>query len=51
MPATMRKLPGKNKWRVTHNGKISAKETSKENAEKQVRLLNGVAHGMKVRSR
>ena len=39
----MRKLPNKNRWRVTDNkGKIHAKSTSKKKAEAQVRLLNSL---------
>lgn len=49
MPARTRKLPGKSKWRVTNDGKVTAKATTKKNAEKQVRLLRGVEHGMKPR--
>jgi hypothetical protein len=51
MPVKVRKLPGKSKWRVTHGGKVSAKATSKTKAEKQARLLRGVSHGMKLRSK
>lgn len=49
MPVTMRKLPHKNKYRVYDKGKVVAKATTKEKAEKQVRLLRGIAHGMKPR--
>jgi hypothetical protein len=52
MPVKMRKLPNKNKWRVyDKQGHIHAKSTSKPNAQKQIRLLNGLAHGMKLRVR
>ncbi len=52
MPATMRKLPGRNLYRVTDNkGKVHAKATTKSKAEAQIRLLNGVSHGMVVRNK
>lgn len=40
MPGKIRKLPGRNKYRVYWGNKVTAKETSKSNAEKQLRLLN-----------
>jgi hypothetical protein len=45
----LRKLPNKNKWRVYDGNKISSKGTTKVKAEKQARLLRGIAHGMKVK--
>ena len=43
MPAHMRKLPKKNKWRVTDNkGKVHAFGTTKKKAQAQVRLLNSL---------
>jgi hypothetical protein len=42
MPAHMRKIRNKNRWRVTDiNGRVHAKSTSKRKAEAQVRILNG----------
>ena len=46
MPVRIRKVDG---YKVTHGGKVSAKNTTKEKAEGQVRLLRGVEHGMVVR--
>jgi len=51
MPVKMRKLPNKNKWRVYEGDKVVAKGTTKKKAEKQVRLLRGIAHGMKPRKK
>jgi len=51
MPVKIRKLPNKNRWRVYDGKRIAAKSTSKKNAERQARLLRGVAHGMKVRKK
>lgn len=43
MPAHMRKIRGKMRWRVTDNkGKIHAKSTTKKKAEAQVRILNNL---------
>jgi len=38
-------------YRVVNSdtGEVKAKSTTKEDAEKQVRLLHGVEHGMKPR--
>lgn len=47
MVVKMRKLPNSNKYRVYDGNKVAAKRTSKKNAERQVRLLRGVAHGFK----
>ena len=49
MPVTMRKLPGKMKYRVYDGKKVAAKSTTKKKAEAQVRLLRGISHGMQVR--
>jgi hypothetical protein len=49
MPAYMRKLPGKRKYRVYDGNKVVAKATSKKNAESQIRLLRGIKHGLKPR--
>ena len=47
MPAHLRKLPGKNLYRVKDaEGRIHSYGTTKKRAKAQVRLLNGVAHGM-----
>lgn len=51
MPAKMRKLPNSMKYRVYDGDKIVAKRTTKKKAERQVRLLRGIAHGMKPRSK
>lgn len=51
MPVSMRKLPGQNKWRVYDGDRIVAKGTTKTKAEKQMRLLNGLAHGMQLRKK
>jgi hypothetical protein len=48
MPVKMRKLPGKNKYRVYDGNMVASKETTKVKAMKQVRLLRGISHGMKV---
>lgn len=47
----MRKLPNKNRWRVYDGSKIAARSTSKKKAMRQVRLLHGVSHGMKLKER
>ncbi len=41
-PVKVKKIDG---YKVTHGGKVSAKNTTKTKAEKQARLLRGVAHG------
>lgn len=52
MPAMMRKLPKQNRYRVFDSkGHIHAKSTTKRKAEAQIRLLNGVRHGMVTRKR
>jgi len=43
-PVKIRKVDG---YKVTHGGKVSAKSTTKEKAQKQANLLRGVAHGWK----
>ena len=42
MPVKIKRVNG---YRVSHGGKVSAKETTKENAEAQARLLRGIEHG------
>lgn len=50
MPAKIRKLPGKKKYEVIDNeGHHHSFSTTKLKAEAQVRLLNGISHGMKLR--
>ncbi|MCK4255672.1 hypothetical protein KAX35_02185 [candidate division WOR-3 bacterium] len=44
MPVKITKVKG---HRVSHGGKVSAKSTTKEKAEKQANLLRAVAHGWK----
>lgn len=44
MPERIRKLP-KGGYRVSTPGGVTAKQTTKANAEAQVRLLRGVEHG------
>lgn len=44
MPVRVTKVDG---FRVTHGGKVSAKNTTKEKAEKQANLLRAVRHGWK----
>jgi hypothetical protein len=51
MSVRIRKLPNKSKWRVYDGDKVSSKGTTKIKAEKQARLLRGVAHGMKLRNK
>lgn len=46
MPARMRKLPNKNRYRVYDGDRVTARSTTKKKAERQIRLLRGVAHGM-----
>ena len=48
MPVIIRKNKD-GSYSVHHGGKTSAKKTTKEKAEGQKRLLQGVAHGMKVK--
>lgn len=47
MPYKIRKLPGKNSYRVvnTESGKVKAYNTTKENAVKQLRLLYAIEKG------
>jgi len=42
MPARIKKVDG---YQVKHGGKVSAKSTTKEKAESQRRLLEGIRHG------
>lgn len=44
MPVRTRKVNG---FRVTHNGKVSAKRTTKTKAERQANLLRAVRRGWK----
>jgi hypothetical protein len=46
MPYVMRKLPGREMYRVTNKktGEVHCKECTKANAIKQIRLLNYVEH-------
>lgn len=44
MPVKIKKVDG---YRVTHDGKVSAKKTTKAKAQAQANLLRGVAHGWK----
>lgn len=44
MPVKIRKVDG---YRVTHGGKVSAKSTTQEKAERQANLLRGIEHGWK----
>lgn len=48
-PVRMRKLPSKLRWRVRDGSRVTAKSTTKRNAQRQVNLLRGVAHGMRLR--
>lgn len=51
MPIKIRKLPGKNKFRVYEGSHISAKGTSWTKALKQRNLLQGLKHGWKPSKR
>lgn len=42
-PVKVKKVRGG--YRVTDAGKVTAKRTTKRNAQRQARLLRGVAHG------
>lgn len=44
MPVKIKRVDG---YRVSHGGKVSAKNTTKAKAKKQANLLRGVAHGWK----
>ena len=48
-PVTVRKLPGKSRYRVYDAGRVTARSTTKKKAQAQARLLRGVAHGMTPR--
>lgn len=39
------------RYRVTHNGIVSARRTTKAKARRQANLLRGVAHGWKPTGR
>ena len=49
MPYHMRKLPNKNLYRVYNKDtkKVHSKATTKENATKQIRLMNAIDHNPK----
>lgn len=50
MPVKVRKLPRKgNHYRVYDGKKVVAKDTTKEKADAQVRLLLGISHGMRLK--
>jgi len=51
MPIKIRKLPGRNRYRVYDGKRIVAYSTTKRKAQRQVRLLRGVKHGMVPKSR
>lgn len=44
MPVRVKKVNG---YKVTHGGKVSAKNTTKPKAQGQANLLRAVAHGWK----
>lgn len=48
-PVKLRKLPGRERYRVYEGGKIRAKSTTKKKAKAQVKFLRGLSHGMKPR--
>jgi hypothetical protein len=51
MPVRMKKLPGKtNKYRVYDGDRVAAYATTKTKAERQVRLLRAIAHGLVPRN-
>jgi hypothetical protein len=50
MPYALEKVGGKFKVINKDSGKVHAKGTSSKNAKKQMRLLQGIEHGMKLRS-
>jgi len=50
-PIKIRKLLNKNRYRVSDTKHIHAKSTTKKKAEAQARLLRGVSHGIKIRSK
>ena len=47
MPVKIRKLLGKNKYRVSTPGGVKARETSFVKAVRQQHLLNAIEHGWK----
>jgi len=47
MPVKIRKLPGRNCWRVYDGKRIAAECTTRKKAERQARLLRGIKHGFK----
>lgn len=50
-PLKIRHLPHSRKVRVYDGKRVIAKETTLENAESQMRLINGLKHGMKLRKK
>lgn len=50
MPAVKIRLPN-GKFRVVTPNGIHAKETSEENANRQVRLLNAIDHGFRPKKK
>ena len=42
MPVRIKKVDG---YRVTHGGRVSAKNTTKGKAQRQANLLRGIEHG------
>jgi 16S rRNA U1498 N3-methylase RsmE len=50
MPYEVRKVEGEDKWEVVNkdSGDVKAKHTSKEKAEAQVKLLEGIEHGWRA---
>ena len=47
MPVSVKKLPGRQRYRVSTPGGTKAKSTTKAKAERQQRLLNAIDHGWK----
>lgn len=47
MPVSIKKLPGRQRYRVSTPGGTKAKSTTKAKAERQQRLLNAIDHGWK----
>lgn len=47
MPYAMQKLKGKDRYRVinTHTGEVHAKDTTKANAERQLKILRAAETG------
>lgn len=51
MPTKIRKLKGKNKFRVSTPSGVKAKSTTKSKAKRQKRLLDAIDHGFKPRKK